>query len=252
MKKIFAFCLPQAAAGLLLLLSGCGENSPENYMNRAVLQAEKGDWAKAEKTARKAVEKYPDVAAMQVLRAIMAERTGNRSAALDAARHAVELEPDNFIAQYTLGKLYSQDKMRSSEAEQALVRAWTLNNQDRRTVILLCNNAMQVQSGRAAGYLNMLASDPEIANSARYHNQRAINYVLNGNYNAARISFGKAFKLAPDDPDIVLNVARFYDGCLRNRNLAVKVYRHYLKVAENNASGAAEAGARISILTQAK
>ena len=178
-------------------------------------------------------------------------RNSNRTAEARAAwEKAVELDPGSFEAQYTLGRLYAADTARSSEAEQALLKAFKMRKNDVNVKILLCNVAMGANSPRTTGYLGLLKSSPELAASAAFNNQYAVNYVRRGNYRAAKEYFVKAFQAGREEPEIVLNVARFYDGCLGDRITAVKLYREYLRIAGKDADGKAEAEARLARLAR--
>ncbi|MBR7104190.1 MAG: hypothetical protein IKC65_04545 [Lentisphaeria bacterium] len=245
-KYIFAVLF----AGCAVFFAGCGETTPEQAMSRAVVLAGKGEWEKADEIAEQTGSRYPDIAAVHILRAVTAERCGSRDRALDAARRAVELDPGSFEAQYTLGRLYAADTARSSEAEQALLKAFKMRKNDVNVKILLCNVAMGANSPRTTGYLGLLKSSPELAASAAFNNQYAVNYVRRGNYRAAKEYFVKAFQAGREEPEIVLNVARFYDGCLGDRITAVKLYREYLRIAGKDADGKAEAEARLARLAR--
>lgn len=234
-----------------LFLTGCGDGSPEQAMNRAVALANKGDWEKADKVAERVARKNPQLAAAQILRAVTAERCGDRETALDSARRAVALDPANFAAQYTLGRLYAADTARSSEAEQALLRAMKMQPDDLHVKILLCNVAMGANSPRASVYMTFLTALPEFSKSAELKNQLAVNSVRRGSkkYREAQRHFLAALRMPFTPPEVILNVARFYDGCMKDKQKALLAYQDYLKKAGENASGKVEAAARISRLS---
>ena len=236
------------------LLAGCGDGSPEQAMNKAVAFARNGEWGKAAKIADRLARRNPNLAAAHVLRAVTSERSGDRQSALDAARRAVEADPDDFVTQYTLARLYAAEPARSSEAEKALFRAWAKRVKDVRVKILLCNVAMESNSPRSFQYLRNLERVPEYAHSAQLHNQFAVNYVRNRRYREAYNSFKKAMYWGKNDPAILLNAARFYDDCYHNRRLSryigkkdvAALYKSYLDHAGEDASGKVEAAARLS------
>ena len=246
----------ESAAAVIVLvfagmLAGCGDGTPEQAMARAVAFAGQGRWDKASKIAARTARKHPDLAAAQVLRAVTAERCGDRNGALDAARRAAELAPESFEAQYTLGRLYAADTARASEAEQVLLRAWKMRRDDVRVKILLCNVAMAMNSPRAIGYLSMISRLPELKDSAELKNQFAVSYVRKGDLASAQRYFAAAFREGRSNPEIILNVARFYDGCLHSGKVAVRLYREYLRTTGIDDSGKVEAAARLSRLESA-
>jgi tetratricopeptide (TPR) repeat protein len=245
-----------AAAGVVfalgVTLAGCGDGTPEQAMARAVAFAGQGRWDKASQIAERTARRYPDMVASQILRAVTAERCGDRNTALDAARRAVELDPESFEARYTLGRLYAADTARASEAEQVLIKAWKMRRDDVRVKILLCNVAMAMNSPRAIGYLSMISRLPELKDSAELKNQFAVSYVRKGDITSAQRYFAAAFRAGRSNPEIILNVARFYDGCLRNGKVAARLYGEYLRTAGIDDSGKVEAAARLSHLEGAK
>ena len=159
--NIFAGFIP-----LGILLSGCGDGTPEQAMNKAVSFARNNEWGKAAKIADRLAKQNPSLAEAHVLRAVTSERSGDRQTALDAARRAVEINPDNFVTLYTLARLYAADPARSSEANARLMKAWLKRKDDIRVKILLCNVAMESNSPRAQLYLHNLARIPKFSNSA--------------------------------------------------------------------------------------
>ena len=156
-------------AGFILLgtlLSGCGDGTPEQAMNKAVAFARNNEWGKAAKIADRLAKQNPSLAEAHVLRAVTSERSGDRQTALDAARRAVEIDPDNFVTLYTLARLYAADPARSSEANARLMKAWLKRKDDVQIKVLLCNVAMESGSPKAQFYLNNLAKIPKFSNSA--------------------------------------------------------------------------------------
>lgn len=239
---------------LALLLSGCGDGSPEQAMNKAIAFARNNEWDKAAKIADRLAKQNPSLAEVHVLRAVTSERTGDRQTALDAARRAVEINPDNFVTLYTLARLYAADPARSSEANARLMKAWLKRKDDVQVKILLCNVAMDSNSPRAQLYLNNLARVPKYSNAAVLYNQYGVLHARKKNYKNALRYFHLARQKGKNDPDILLNSARFHDSCYVRKQLpalirkadVIRLYQRYLDSAGKDASGKVEAGARIS------
>ena len=237
-----------------VMLSGCGDTSPEAAMNKAVAFARSDEWAKAAKIANRLAKQNPALAEAHVLRAVTAERCGDRQTALDAARRAVEIDPDNFITLYTLARLYAADPARSSESYARLMKAWTKRLSDVQVKILLCNVTMESNSPAARQHLNNLSRIPKFANSAELHNQYGVLHARQKRYANAYNAFLRARNKAPQNPDVLLNSARFYDSCYQNKKLAayikkadvIRLYQRYLDCAGKDAAGKVEAAARIS------
>ena len=244
-------------AGFILLgilLSGCGDGTPEQAMNKAVSFARNNEWGKAAKIADRLAKQNPSLAEAHVLRAVTSERSGDRQTALDAARRAVEINPDNFVTLYTLARLYAADPARSSEANARLMKAWLKRKDDIRVKILLCNVAMESNSPRAQLYLHNLARIPKFSNSAILYNQYGVLHARRKNYKTALRYFQEARQRGKNDPAILLNSARFHDSCYVKKQLyplikkadIIRLYQRYLDSAGKDASGQVEAAARIS------
>ena len=244
-------------AGFILLgtlLSGCGDGTPEQAMNKAVAFARNNEWGKAAKIADRLAKQNPSLAEAHVLRAVTSERSGDRQTALDAARRAVEIDPDNFVTLYTLARLYAADPARSSEANARLMKAWLKRKDDVQIKVLLCNVAMESGSPKAQFYLNNLAKIPKFSNSAVLYNQYGVLHARRKNYRHALLYFQAARKKEKNNPDILLNSARFHDSCYVKKQLSshikktdvIRLYQRYLDSAGKDASGKVEAAARIS------
>ncbi len=244
-------------AGFILLgtlLSGCGDGTPEQAMNKAVAFARNNEWGKAAKIADRLAKQNPSLAEVHVLRAVTSERSGDRQTALDAARRAVEIDPDNFVTLYTLARLYAADPARSSEANARLMKAWLKRKDDVQIKVLLCNVAMESGSPKAQFYLNNLAKIPKFSNSAVLYNQYGVLHARRKNYRHALLYFQAARKKEKNNPDILLNSARFHDSCYVKKQLSshikktdvIRLYQRYLDSAGKDASGKVEAAARIS------
>jgi tetratricopeptide (TPR) repeat protein len=244
-------------AGFILLgtlLSGCGDGTPEQAMNKAVAFARNNEWGKAAKIADRLAKQNPSLAEAHVLRAVTSERSGDRQTALDAARRAVEIDPDNFVTLYTLARLYAADPARSSEANARLMKAWLKRKDDVQIKVLLCNVAMESGSPKAQFYLNNLAKIPKFSNSAVLYNQYGVLHARRKNYRHALLYFQAARKKEKNNPDILFNSARFHDSCYVKKQLSshikktdvIRLYQRYLDSAGKDASGKVEAAARIS------
>ena len=135
-----------------------------------------------------------------------------------------------------------------SSSMQVLTKALSLRRSSDACRILLCNVVMDANFPNTLSYLGMISSIPGMTSSAEYWNQRAVCYVRRGDFANAEKSFIRAIRCSEKKPEIIINVARFYDGCMRHRKNAAKLYRSYLALADADPAGKAEAGARLSVL----
>ena len=232
MKKIFILMCATAA----LWLCGCGEKTAEEALLKAEIQATAKDWKGAQKYAEKAVSLKPDHTYALLFLAIANEKNGNYDKALDAARHAQTLMPDDFYAQYTLGRLYAKDPSRQTEAYKALLRAYRIKPENTDALILLTNAAMELRSAQAENFLQELQKHADYTPDAVYSNELAVVKFRKNDIPGARKNLVRA--CSSKEPTIILNMAIFLDRT-GSKAVAGKFYALYLKLTRNDSAYAA-------------
>lgn len=243
------------AAGLLLTAAGCSEAvSDAQYLKNAVACGRIGNWQESENNALAVLKRTPDNADALLLRAIAAEHLGKLDVAEESARQAAENAPDFFPAQYTYGRLLAAKNSSVKSAIQVLERALKLRPQDRNTLILLGNCSSRINADNAIDYYNAL---PEAVRKQPEIQTRIAIYYLdrrnqqNRNLELALKALGNAYRSAPDNPGIVLNLAMFLDHYVKNNRKATGFYNRYLILTERNPElnpTRAQVQARISAL----
>ena len=188
------------------------------------------------KLADKGTKLAPDNIDAWLLKAAAAHRCRQPEAAFEAASRAVGIDPRNFTAQYTLGRVCLDDPKRTSEAFRALRLALRLRRGDRDTLVALCNLATESDSPNAVIFLKMLEQDPEYAESPVLHNQLGIMYLRRKDYANAKAAFVRAWKLDKNDPEITYNTARFFDQYTPSSRVAVRLYGDYLRLTAGDQS----------------
>ncbi|MBO5991695.1 MAG: hypothetical protein J6R00_08605 [Lentisphaeria bacterium] len=167
------------------------------------------------------------------MRAIACEKSGDFDQALDSARRAANLDPENFAALYTLGRLYSLDPLRSAEAVNTLVAALKLKPESTDAKIRICNVLSKMSSAAALRYLLVLQKDERFANDPGLHSQLGVIYARSGKYHPALKAFLAAYKVDRDNIDVIFNAARFCEFYIKNRRVARQLYASF----ESKASG---------------
>ena len=231
MKKILLLSL--VCVSVIITLTGCGRSTPEENLVSAIRAAETGDWKNARKYADRAAAGAPDHVGALVMRAIACDKSGDFDQALDSARRAANLDPENFAAVYTLGRLYSLDPLRCAEAVNTLVAALKLKPESADAKILICNVLSKMSSPAALRYLLILQKDERFANDPGLHSQMAVIYAKLGKNSIALQSFLKAYKADSDNIDVIFNTARFCEFYVKNSRVARQFYARF----ESKASG---------------
>ncbi|MDD2478739.1 MAG: tetratricopeptide repeat protein [Victivallaceae bacterium] len=221
--------------------SGCSRLSSKDtaeLLNEGLRLATSGKWDKAHKYASAAVKRDPNSQYTQLFLAFTSEHNQKKAQALTAAENAVEIAPNSFIAQYTLGRLYNEQN-KVQEALKPLLEAHNLKPSDPYNILLLAEVYRKMNAaGTAMNYYNKLIRNhptfmADKANAAWIWNQLAVIYTgLDNNRNAASC-LKQAYTLAPQNPAVLLNFAIFLER-IKSGNRAVAYYREYLKLTEKD------------------
>ena len=226
-------CATLALPLTLLLLVGCGKSQPmstQALMNTALSEASRGEWEEALDCLETVCNRDPRNVSALVFKALAYEGCGKNDLALNTARTAVKIAPTNFQAQYTLGRLYANDKEKMQDAITPLLRARQLKPGNSDTLLLLgrCSSALKLDS--AIKYYRELAEKPKFRRRAELWNEMGVYYAERKQIRHAAQCFVKAYQLAPSNPLIVLNFATFIDQYVSDSGRALKFYRRYLKI----------------------
>lgn len=236
MKTVKLCCLLATA----IILSGCGNGSPEENLVKAIRAGETGNWKEARKFADRAAAGAPDHAGALIMRAIACEKSENYDQAVDSARRAVKLAPDSFAALYTLGRLYSSNPMRNAEAINTLNAALKARPDSTDTLILICNVFNRMDAVEGYSYLLKLQKNQNYKNDPALYSQLGVILAKSNKLRPAYSCFVTAFKLAGNDPDVVFNTARFFTGYSPNRNFSKQLYARFEKLASGREKYTAE------------
>jgi len=223
--------LPAVCLGLVLL-AGCGGPplSTQALLNKALGAASRGEWKRALGYLETVTDREPNNVNALVFKALAYEGCEKNDLALNAARLAVKNGPDNFQAQYTLGRLYSKDQQKVQDAITPLGRALQIKPDDNNTLLLLgrCSTILKLDS--AIKYYKKLAQNPKFKKNAELWNQMGIYYAERQQIRSAAQCFVKAYKLAPSKPLMVLNFATFRDQYAGDPRGALSFYKKYLQI----------------------
>ena len=235
--KIIKLCCLLATA---IILSGCGNGSPEENLVSSIRAAETGNWKEARKFADRAVSGAPDHVGALIMRAIACEKNENYDQAVDSARRAANLDPGSFAALYTLGRLYSSNPLRNAEAVNTLNAALKIRPDSAETRVLICNIFNRMEAVQGYPYLLWLSKNQNYKNDPALYSQLGVILAKSNKLRPAYSCFVTAFKLAGNDPDVVFNTARFFTGYSPNRNFSKQLYARFEKLASGREKYTAE------------
>ena len=203
-------------------------------LDQATSAAQGGKWNTTLKFVKVAVEREPANAPAFILLAMAYENTGKNEQAIEAARKAVKLEPDNFLAQYTLGRLYAIDQNKLQDAVEPLLRALKLRPGDSDTLLLLADCCQKLNLPKTPDYYNLIVALPAFKNRHEPWNQLGVYYAEKGNLRNAAACFKQAYAIAPENHMVLLNFGIFFDKYLRQSERALKYYQRYMDITAKN------------------
>ena len=97
----------------LFLLNSCSQGNFESnnvLLQKAINMAMEGKWPESRKLAQKAVDQNGKDANARTMLALALEQCEEEQLAIEEINQAVTVAPDNFMAQYTKGRLLFKNK----------------------------------------------------------------------------------------------------------------------------------------------
>ncbi len=242
MKRFSNITMAVFAAVLVIsLTSGCdrlGSKSTAELLTTGTMLAREGKWEKAGDHAKAAVKKEPGNISAQLLLALTCENTGKRAQAIEAAIKAVEINEDNFLAQYTLGRLYVQDG-KLQDSLKPLITANKLNPREVGVLVLLADVSMRMNAfNNAINYYNTIIRNHHEfmnnkVNASAIWNQLAVIYTRRNLVREAASSFKESYTLTPENPHVLLNFGIYFEHIKQSKR-ALAYYNKYLEVTSKN------------------
>ena len=241
MKRFTFLILMVLAMVPFIFIGGCSRLSSKStaeLLGEGLKLATAGKWEKAHKYAKAAVRREPNSQYTQLFFAFTSEHNQNKAQALTAAENAVEFAPNNFIAQYTLGRLYNEQN-KVQDAVKPLLEAYKLNPSDPYNILLMAEvyRKMNVSKDAIDYYNQLIRNHPSFMadkeNAAWVWNQLAVIYAESNNIRYAASCLKQAYTLAPENPQVLLNFAIFLDRIKRG-DRAVAYYQKYLELTTKN------------------
>jgi tetratricopeptide (TPR) repeat protein len=101
-------------------------------------------------------------------------------------------------------------------------------------VLLAKSSAALGRSREAAGFYATLARHPMYKDKPEPYNELGVIYVNQKDYRKALACFNEAYRKAPKNHIVVLNLGILYDVHLKNPSDAIKFYNKYQELTFNN------------------
>ena len=219
--------------GILAMLTGCGGVDVNQELSEALRLAELGDtdsWAAAAAKVEVCIEAgrtEPDILAFHVM---CLQRSGDVEGAKAGARDVLQIAPDNFTANFLMGKMLSEEG-NYLEALDYLRTAHELKPGDIDALVLVARCAGKQNVPEAEKYYQALMTHEEFASSHLPYNELAIWYVQQARYPEAMSYFSQALQKQGANPQIYLNMAVTQDKYFKKPLVARHLYNRFLAEA---------------------
>ncbi len=224
------------AAVLLATLAGCGKPNVKALLKESRELAQKGDqesWESVRNNLHKVLvsgKLSPKVEGADRLHNFYVHsliHTGRDTEALKAAENAVNYFPENFMSNYLLGKVHS-DQGNYPAAVPYLEEANTRKANDVNTLALLTKAAGKTNNANAGTYFAQASELPEFADDPKLYNSWGMWLAEQGQPVPATHKLVQAAKMKNADPGVFLNLAIIYDRDLKITKPAQNYYRKFL------------------------
>jgi len=196
------------------LLTACSDNSDENYdaiLEKSFSAAKEGHWDKANELAEKAVninEKNPNA---RTLFALTLEQCRDSVRALEEATQAAMLDEDNFMAQYTKGRLLFLAE-RYDECLAPLSKASKIEPNNSQVLIMLARaNAILGIQKRAIKYYIALLKQDEYCNRPEAFNELGVLFLEKNDFKHALSFLKKAYSMDEKSVPTIINMGILFD-----------------------------------------
>ncbi|HBM16385.1 MAG TPA: hypothetical protein DD381_08615 [Lentisphaeria bacterium] len=238
-KKFFIqFTLTSLAIVSLLFFSACGkkmENSDAALKASVDTALTNGDWSEAQTYAEMALKADNNNIDAQVMYAISQDKLGKREDAIKTLRNIVFGNPNNFLAQLSLGEMLYKNQ-NYEEAYENLGNAYNLNNDNIDTLVLYSQCAGKLLAKNTPALYLKLAQTKQFADKPEVYNNLATYYLSLKDYNSALKNFLKAYRLADKNPTIVANLGIFRDKYMSDKKQAKYFYRKFITLTIGNSA----------------
>jgi Flp pilus assembly protein TadD len=202
---------------LTAFLSSCKDKQPyesnASILKKAITAAaDNEEWENAKKLAFKAREQDPKDPNARVMFALALEQCEDLNRAIEEIKVATSLDPSNFMANYTQGRLLYKNEI-YEDCPVPLEKAKEIKPKNSQVLLLLARTYAILNNYNEAikNYVE-IAKLPEFKNSAEIYNELGVLFFKKKDYKRAVRFLNKAYSLDPKLPSLNLNLAVFWEN----------------------------------------
>ena len=217
------------------LFLGCYKSTPEIQIKEVLSLAKAGGnkkWKKACRKLENCIKRGVTGSNLINLYVLSLDQAGNRPRAITVALQSLKQNPNDFLLNYFLGKMYCYDR-EFRTAIRYLGKCHNLRPKHIDTIILMLQCAEELNPTFALNLYLHLKTMKTFGNSYLLHNGLAVCYVQKGELFQAMSEFSTALKLSNGHPVVHLNMAILCDRYMNKPQIAKRHYLNYLEKSGN-------------------
>jgi tetratricopeptide (TPR) repeat protein len=197
-----------------LFLTSCEKKEYESnalLLQKSITLAESGEWAKSHLLASKAVAQDSSDPNARIMFALTLEQLDQIEKAIEESSQAISLDPNNFMAQYTQGRLFFNQR-RYEDCPAPLKKAHELNPENSQPIVLLARtNAYLGIRKEAIKYYIALAKHVDYTDKPEPYNELGVLFMNKGDLKRALRFFDEAYSKDKKSIPVNINLAVFWD-----------------------------------------
>ena len=216
-----------------VIFVGCSKAPTEKLVEDALVLAQKEDMSNWDEVCQKleiCIKRGVTESNVISLYILGKEKLGDREQAISMGLKALEQNPESFMLNYFVGKMYFEDK-KFRTALHYLGRCHNQRPDHIDTLLLMIHCAEKVNLTLALNLYSRLMSTDKFGSSFLLHNGLGVFHARLGEFSRAMSAFSQALKLSDGHPLVYLNTAVLCDQYMQKPAIARQHYSNYLKKA---------------------
>ncbi len=208
------FSLSLILIGFSLFFTSCEKKEYESnalLLQKSITLAEAGDWAKSQLLASKAVAQDRSDPNARIMLALTLEQLDQIERAIEESSQAIFLDPNSFMAQYTQGRLFFNQR-RYEDCPAPLMKAHELNSKSSQPIVLLARTNVYLGVRKEAiKYYIALAKHVDYTDKPEPYNELGVLFMKKGDLKRALRFFDEAYSKDKKSIPVNINLAIFWD-----------------------------------------
>ncbi|MFO7822016.1 MAG: tetratricopeptide repeat protein [Lentisphaeria bacterium] len=215
-------------AMMWMVTGGCGGRSTDELYRKALNAAANAQWTKAEELTGRVLSADDTHLEGRILHGISLYELQQPEEAESTLLQAAASAPDSFTAQYFYGWILFESG-NYADALRPLKKAYSIRKDQPDLIIMLATCCLEQNLTEGLRYLQVLRRFNTYRSDPKVYNDMALLWLGQPDTEKAEKFLLQAYRVDPEDPVILQNLAVFYDRYRQDYRQAVKYYQMCLR-----------------------